>query len=145
MAAADLLLTDNAIAVTLGKAVCSMKACALFANSFGIADLYERPDGPGRRWALAIERERPGAIFPWEVFPIWGADDLARLGFGSSHPFRQGYARVEAFAGNSTRAALVALLEDDATRLSLADAQFRYVEQVAALPTASDAIATALA
>jgi hypothetical protein len=139
--AADLMLTDNAIAVTLGKAVCSIKPCALLANSLSLADLYDRRDEAGARWAFAIERERPGGTFPWDVFPIWSADDLARLGFGASHPFRRGYARVEVFGGNSTSTALAALLDDDATRRALADLQRNYVEQVAALPTASDALA----
>ncbi len=143
--AADLMLTDNAISVSLGKAVCSIKPCALLANSHNLADLYDRRDEPGARWAFAIERERPGATFPWDVFPIWSGDDLTRLGFEPSHPFRRGCARVEAFGGESTRAALVALLEDEATRCALADLQRNYVEQVATLPTASEALAAALA
>ena len=82
IAASDLMLSDNAISASLGKAVCLGRACAVLVNSSSITELYERRDEPGARWAAEIEAERPGAIFPWDVFPIWNYDDVDRLGFG---------------------------------------------------------------
>jgi len=145
IAASDLMLTDNAISVSLGKAVCLGVPCALLANGSGIAELQERCGEPGARWACAIEHERPGAIFPWEVFPIWNRDDLERLGFGEDHAFRRCTVRLEAFGGDATRATLAELLGDGALRRAVGDAQRAYMGQLAELPTASQVLATALA
>ena len=145
IAAADLVLTDNAIATSLGKAVCSGRPSALLANRCGLTELLERGDQPGARWAASIERERPGAIFPWDVFPIWSHDDLAHLGFGDRHPFRRTHARAEIFGGAATRTMLGELLEQSPARRQQAAVQSEYAARLAVLPDAGSAIAEALA
>ncbi len=145
IAASDLMLTDNAISASLGKAVCLGRACAVLVNSSSVTELYDRRDEPGARWAAAIEAERPGAIFPWDVFPIWNRDDLDRLGFGEGHAFRRCIPRIETFGGDATRATLSELLGDSALRDQLADARRDYMRQVAALPAPAQALAAALA
>jgi hypothetical protein len=145
IAAADLMLTDNAISVSLGKAVSLDVPCALLANGSSITELQERRSEPGARWAYSIEQERPGAIFPWEVFPIWNRDDLDRLGFGADHAFRRCTARLESFGGDATRATLAELFEDGPLRKAIGDARREYMLQVAELPTASQVLASALA
>lgn len=144
IAAADLMLTDNAISVSLGKAVALGRPCAVLANGLGIADLDALGDTPGARWARSIERERPGAIFPWEVFPIWSGDDLERLGFGADHAFRRCAARLELFGGEATRTRIAELLDGGPLRTAIDDAQREYLQQLRALPSASDALAKAL-
>ena len=145
IAASDLMLTDNAISASLGKAVCLGRTAAVLVNSSSFAQLYERRDERGARWAAAIEAEHPGAIFPWDVFPIWNADDLDRLGFGADHAFRRCTPRLEVFGGDATRASLVELLGDSARRRQLAEAQRDYLGRVAALPAPAQALAAALA
>jgi hypothetical protein len=145
IAACDLMLTDNAISVSLGKAVSLGVPCALLANGSDITELQERRSEPGARWAYAIEQERPGAIFPWEVFPIWNRDDLDQLGFGEDHAFRRCTMRVETFGGDATRATLAELIGDGSLRKELGDAQREYMRRVAELPTASQVLAPALA
>lgn len=144
IAAADLVLTDNAISVSLGKAVCLRRSCAVLANSSGIVELDAHGDAPGARWARAIEREQPGAIFPWEVFPIWNGDDLERLGFGADHAFRRCAARLELFGGEATRAQIAELVDGGPLRARIDDAQRDYLQQLRALPSASVAVAKAL-
>jgi hypothetical protein len=144
IAASDLMLTDNAISVSLGKAVSLGVPCALLANGSGIAELYKRQGEPGARWACAIEQEHPGAIFPWEVFPIWNRDDLDRLGFGEEHAFRRCTVRLEAFGGDATRARLAELLGDGPLRRAVGDARREYMRRLAELPTASQVVAVAL-
>lgn len=145
IAASDLMLTDNAISVSLGKAVSLGVPCALLANGSGITELQERRGEPGARWANAIEQERPGAIFPWEVFPIWNRDDLDWLGFGEDHAFRRCTMRVETFGGDATRATLAELVGDGLMRGTVGDAQREYMRRVSELPTASQVLASALA
>ena len=144
IAASDLMLTDNAISASLGKAVCLGRTGAVLVNSLSIAQLYERRDESGARWAAAIEAEHSGAIFPWDVFPIWNADDLDRLGFGAGHPFRRCTPRIEIFGGDATRASLAELLGDSARRRQLADAHRDYMGRVAALPAPAQVLAAAL-
>jgi hypothetical protein len=145
IAASDLMLTDNAISVSLGKAVSLGVPCALLANGSAITELQARRGEPGARWACAIEQERPGAIFPWEVFPIWNRDDLDHLGFGDEHAFRRCTARLETFGGDATRARVVELLGGGPVRKSTGDARHEYMRRMAELPTASQVLATALA
>jgi hypothetical protein len=145
IAAADLVLTDNAISVSLGKAVCLRRCCAVLANSSGIAELDALGDAAGARWARAIERERPGAIFPWEVFPIWNGDDLERLGFGEDHAFRRCAARLELFGGEATGAQIAELVDGGPLRARIDVAQREYLQLLRALPSASVALAKALA
>jgi hypothetical protein len=144
IAAADLVLTDNAISVSLGKAVCLRRPCVVLANGSGIAELDALGDAPGARLARAIERERPGAIFPWEVFPIWNGDDLERLGFGADHAFRRCAARLELFS-DEARAQIAELVDGGPLRARIDDAQRDYLQQLRALQSASVALAKALA
>lgn len=144
IAAADLMLTDNAVSVSLGKAVSLGRPSAVLVNGASCAELFGRRDEAGARLAMAIENERPGAIFPWEVFPIWNRDDLQRLGFGDGHAFRRCAVRIEAFDGAAARAAIAELVGDSELRRSVADAQRAYMQQVAALPAPSQLLASAL-
>jgi hypothetical protein len=145
IAASDLVLTDNAISVSLGKAVCLRRPCAVLANGWGVAELDALGDAPGARWARAIERRRPGAVFPWEVFPIWNGDDLERLGFGPDHAFRRCAARLEVFGGAATRERVAELVDGGPLRAGIDEAQRDYLQQLRALPSASAALSKALA
>jgi hypothetical protein len=140
LAAADLMLTDNAVSASLGKAVCSLTPCALLRNTLE-REALQGMDDPAAALAIAMERERPGSIFAFDVFPIWDADTLHDLGFDYAGGYGQSFARLELFGGEATRAAIASLLFDPAARAKLRDAQRRYLTAVAALPSAADAIA----
>ncbi len=146
LGAADLMMTDNAVSASLGKAACALTPCAVFRNTLELAPLLDRArDDPVAALAIAIENERPGAIFPYDVFPVWDARALGNLGFDYAGSYGQTFARLEAFGGETTRTALAALLFDAGTRSELRAAQRRYVTALAALPTAADAIVAGMA
>jgi hypothetical protein len=65
IAAADLVLTDNAISVSLGKAVCLGRPCAVLANGSGIADFDALRDAPALGASIGATA---GAIFHGGVF-----------------------------------------------------------------------------
>ena len=141
LSAADLMLTDNAVSASLGKAVCSLTPCALLRNTFELTQLPGAVGDTVTALAIAMENERPGAIFPFDVFPVWDESALERLGFNYASSYGQTFARLELFGGETTRTAIAALLFDTATRSTLRNSQRRYVSALTALPSAADAIA----
>ena len=144
LCAADLMLTDNAVSVSLGKAVCSLTPCALLRNGFDLAALRERCSDPIGALAIAMENERPGAIFPYDVFPVWDETTLRDLGFHYSSAYGQAFSQLELFGGESTRTAIAALLFDPTTRSKMRESQRRYIAEVEGLPSAAEAIVTRL-
>jgi hypothetical protein len=144
LACADLVLSDNAVSVSLGRAVALGSRCALLANSRSISQ-FDGSDAAGARIARRMEQQRPGAIFPWDVFPIWNADDLEHLGFGADHAFRRCVARLETFDGAATQAVLRELLDGGAPASALELARRSYIEHVETLPAPAAALAEAIA
>ena len=141
LAGANLVLTDNAVSLSLAKAACSLNPCAVLRNSFELAQLLERERDPITSLALAMENQQPGAIFPYDVFPVWDEATLNALGFHYASSYGQTFARLELFGGEVTRAAIAALLFDVTTQSNLRTSQSRYALAVAALPSAADVIA----
>jgi hypothetical protein len=130
---ADLMLTENKISVSLGKAVCGQVPGAVLRNSRFAADLAAID--PGLRAIVeAMEARLSGAVYPYEVFPIWGKRQVEKLGVfeGSSYP--DGVASLEIFGGDETKRSLRELLVDDQARSRIQAKQKAYTDRVAALP-----------
>ena len=139
--AADLMLTENGFSVSLGKAVCGLVPCALLRNSHRLSELLDRlGEGPLRRIVREMEDVRLGAVFPWEVFPIFDRPVLERLGLRSPDGFAAAFAGLEVF-GEETGPRLRALLTDSDTRERLRVRQRCYVDRLRRLPSAGEALA----
>lgn len=138
--ACDLILTDNEIAHALCRTIGHTPGVVL-VNSYGAEELFETlRDEPIRSMARALERERPGSVFPYRVFPIRaqpvelsdredGTDrgpSTVRLGRMPSSPF----SRVEIFGGERTRTELRRLLADSAWRTRLRQEDADYIARV---------------
>jgi hypothetical protein len=139
----DLLLTENAVSSSLGKAVCGGIPCALLKNSYRLPEVLERVQHDLRRIVLDMERARLGAVFPYEVFPIWGRDDIEQLGLFRENSVTAAFAAVEVFGGDAMREQLRALLVDERTRHELRAAQRRYVDGLLGLDDAYAALCAA--
>ena len=137
--ASDLLLSENGISVSMGKAVCAGVPCALLRNSFRLSELVERAGEAVRRIVLAMEDLRLGSVFPYEVFPLWRRDEVPLPG-----PV-PGCTAVEVFGGEPTRQLLHRLLLDEASGAELKAEAKGYAERVAALPGPVAALRSALA
>jgi hypothetical protein len=132
--ACDLMLTENSISVSLGKAVCGLRPSGVLRNSFRLVDLLRR-DGQGLRGTiLKMEASRMGAIFPYEVFPIWGRNELDQLGIHRENSFADTFARVEVFDGDETPSELRGLLLDETIRGDMRSRQEAYVRELGTLP-----------
>jgi Family of unknown function (DUF6365) len=139
--ASDLVLTENGVSVSLGKAVCGLRPAAVLANGHRLVDLVATAEPAIREIVLGMERDRLGAVFPYEVFPIWGRRELDQLGIHHANRFAAGFVRLEAFGGEATRSAIRDLLCDDATRSRLRARQGAYAAAVAALPGPAELLA----
>lgn len=140
LAAADLLVTENRVSASLGRRVALGRPCAVLRNTRTLSEVRARADGPAREMAAALERERPGSVFPWDVFPIWSADDLDDLGLFRENGFTETFADLEVFGGEPTGRRLRRLLVSAEKRTSLRRRQRAYMDRVAALPGAVEAL-----
>lgn len=136
----DLILTDNEIAHALCQTIGQVPGVVL-VNSYTARDLFRTlQDEVVRRVAVTLERERPGSVFPYRVFPIRAnpeeleerepeaerARSIVRLGRMRSSPF----SRVEIFGGERTRHQLRRLLSDDGWRNRLREEDADYIARV---------------
>ena len=136
----DLMITDNCVSTSLGKAVCSQRPCAVIRNSYSLAELVGRADETLRQMIMRMERSRLGSIFPYEVFPIWSRADLEQLGLLMQTSVSTGFATFELFGGDETREQLIDLLLNKETREGMRIRQRLYVERLDALPDPCDAL-----
>jgi Family of unknown function (DUF6365) len=140
----DLLLTENKLSISIGKAVCGLQPAAAFVNSFGILDLLESTVGRLRELVLAIENNQPGSIYPFDVYPTGMKDVLPWLVLYRDNSLTRAFTEVEVFGGHPTQQALAALLTDDATRRDLRDRQQTYVDRLSNLPDGATVLAQLL-
>ena len=141
MFSADLVLTENQISISLGKAVCGFQPVAAFRNRYGILDLLECASVRLREIVLAIENPRPGSIYPFEVYPAGMQDVLEQIILYRNNSLTSGFALLEVFGGAETEHALKGLLTDEATRAELRERQRIYVERVAGLDNGAGVLA----
>ncbi len=143
--AADLVLTDNEIAHTLCRTIGRVPGVVL-VNSYEADELLDTIDAePVRRVVGALERQNPGSVYPYKVFPIrahreelegWNDNDpsgeqpsMIRLGRMRSSPFT----RAEIYGGEETREQLRRILCDRRQRRMLAREDASYIARVNAL------------
>jgi len=138
--ASDLMISDNRISSSLAKAVCGLIPCVALRNSHPLPELIDRADEPTRALLLEMERDRPGAIFPFEVFPIWSREDLDALRLFPDNPIEACLLTLEMYGGEETRLAFEQLLTDPAHREKLKARQLHYISLICRLPKSQDAL-----
>ncbi len=129
----DLMLTENKVSISMGKAVCGLQATAVLKNSHGILDLMGLCSGPVWEIVSAMERDRLGSVFPFDVYPTGMQDTLESIVLYRDNPLTDGFAELEVFGGAATESGLARLLTDAATREELQQKQKRYVDALAAI------------
>jgi hypothetical protein len=139
--AADLMLTENSISVSLGKAVCGGVPAAVLKNGRFAKDALVEAEPALAAIIEEMEERLPGAVYPYEVFPIWGRRQVEKLGVFKSSSYPGGVAAVEIFGGSATQSSLQKLVCDPETRGSLLANQRAYGDRVAALPQVEEVIA----
>ena len=144
MLASDLMITENRLSVSLGKAVCGMVPGAVLRNSYRLRELLAFAEEPMRRILLEMEGERLGAVFPYEVFPIFGRQEMELLGLYTHNSLDEAFATLEVFGGEATRAQLHRLLLDPEAQEAVRSKQQDYANRLQSLEDAYDALQVVL-
>ena len=63
----DLVLCPNGVSISMGKAICGLQPCAALKNSFRLLELVTRIGPPLKGLILAMERERLGTVYPFNL------------------------------------------------------------------------------
>lgn len=135
---ADLVMTENKASISMGKAVCALQPSVVLKNSFLYGELSRQIRGRIRECVHGMERERPGAVFPFEIFPVDMGGELDKLCLYRGNVLQEAFEELEVFGGEQTRERLTALLSDDDARDALRVRQQVYVELLRDAPSAAD-------
>jgi hypothetical protein len=127
---ADLIVTENKPSFTIGMSICGLRPCAVLKNSFGFSELSDRMPPGLRRCVASMEQERPGAVFPFEIFPMDMTGQLDKLCLYRSNALVAAFEELEVFGGEQTQQRLVRLLEDGETQDALRARQLAYVQKL---------------
>ncbi len=138
----DLMITENRISISLGKAVCGFQVCAALVNRQSILDLTSSPDATVRRVVSAMEGRRLASVYPFEVFPCGMADLLQQIILYKANSLTSTFCDLELFGGENTGTIFRRLLTDETLRTHLRARQEYYVGNLARLPGAAQIIAT---
>jgi hypothetical protein len=85
-----------------------------------------------------MERQRPGAVFPFEVFPMVMSGELDKLWLYRANALAAAFEELEIFGGEPTRRRLVGLLQDREAQDALRARQEAYVELLHETDDATD-------
>jgi len=140
MFASDLMITDNKISISLGKAVCGLQPCAAFKNRYTLRELLTRLGDPLREAILSMESLKLGSIFPYEVFPSGMTEELQELGLYRGNSLTNAFVELEIFDDEETGEKLRALLTQHESRMALREEQRRYLSELGLLPETAHAL-----
>jgi hypothetical protein len=136
--AADLVVTENKVSISMGKAICALQPCAVLRNSHRLSELLASVPPPVRDLILAMENVRPGAVYPYDVYPSGFMGALDELVLYRDNALTEAFAELEVFEVAETRMALQRLLTDRDTRDALETRQRHYVDLLAGLGDAAE-------
>jgi len=143
--AADLVITENKVSISMGKAICAFQPCAVLKNSHTLIELLQIAPPKAREVILAMESARLGAVYPYEVFPSGFKSQLEELILYRDSSLTDAFAEFEIYELETTAPALQRLLVDAAERDALRNRQRVYVDRLAALDDAAGVLEGMLA
>lgn len=136
----DLMITENKMSISLGKAICGLLPCATLRNSYRYRDLLRRVKGKLREVVTKMETMRPGAVYRYDVFPNGMREELEQLGLFRGNSITGGFKELEIYREEETRRELRFLLTDEATRNAIRAQQRAYVNKVQGLDDAAQVL-----
>jgi hypothetical protein len=145
LAAADLVLTENRISVSLARAISMLRPAAVLRNTRSVLDISRQGPAEAAVFAEHMERARIGSVFPFEVFPIWSRADLELLGIFNETRLGGAFDEIEFFGGEASARQLHQLLTDPSARARMREAQLSYLRRLESLPSCSQVFSPAAA
>ena len=137
---ADLVLTENKLSISMGKAVCGLQPCAVLTNGARLMELADVPNSRVRDIVLAMERVRLGAVYQFAVFPSVTPQDVDTIGLYRANRLAGAFRELAVFGGDETRDAFRRLLFDAADRDLLRARQESYVDALRLLPDSAEVL-----
>ena len=137
----DLIITENRLSISCGKAVCGFQICAAFVNRQSTLDLVSSPDATVRRVVAAMEGRRLASVYQFEVFPSGMTDLLREIILYQNNSLTSTFLDLEIFGGESTALMFRRLLTDEALKTELRARQEHYIGNLARLPNTCQVIA----
>lgn len=138
---ADLVLTENRVSISLGKAVCGLQPCAVLKNSHRLVDVLRTAPPAVRDVVQAMENTQPGTIYPYDVFPTGMVQELKDLILYRDNSLTHAFGEVEVFGGRDASDRLCGLVADPDERDRLRSHQKVYVERLASLENGAAVLA----
>ena len=126
----DLMVTENKLSISLGKAICGLQPCATLKNSYRLVELMERVDGKLLEAIIAMEDARLGSVFPFEVFPTVAREQLDEIGLYRGNTITKGFWELEIYGGKNTVRAVRLMLTDTKIRARLQAGQNSYIRRL---------------
>jgi hypothetical protein len=136
----DLMITENKISISLGKAICGLIPCVILRNSYRFRELLQRLKGKLRQVVIAMETMRPGAVYPYDIFPSGMKEEVNQLGLYQDNSLTRGFKELEIYGEEETRHEIQSLLLDEVTRNFVYEQQLAYVKKVQRLDDAAQAL-----
>lgn len=135
LVSADLFVTDNPVSSSLGRAISSgVSACVAYVW---------HEDERGGWGAGGADRSAPAAA-SYDLFPIFPAGEVSRLGVVPGNTVVECFAEVNLAEAADAAGRLLALLSETPGLEAMRGAQARYNGAVRALPTPIDVIRAAI-
>jgi len=136
----DLFVTENKISTTLARACFGPTPAAHLSNPSRLAEVHAWPPSALRSIALEMEREDPGSIFSWEVFPIWSTSDVDELGVFHGNSYAETFESCPIFGRRGEGGAIAEVMSDPVRRSVISERRADYCERVARLPGAAEVL-----
>ena len=137
----DLVLSENGLSISIGKAACARQIGVVFQNSFRLSELMKDADEHIAATLCYLEAKQLGAVFPFAAFPTVTPIDVEAIGLFDRNSLVHTFARLEIFGGDETAEQLQRLLVDRTAREMLHEHQDRYIESLARLDDTATIIA----
>ncbi len=136
----DLVITENSISISMGKAICGFQPCASLKNSYRVLELSNRLHGWLLNLVTAMESLRLGSVFPFEVFPTVVKEDLDAIGLYRDNSLTQCFWKLEVFGDEETKTQLHRIIADPACSAALNARQEVYVSRLQQTPDAVEVL-----
>ena len=108
----DLVITENKVSISMGKAICGFQPCAVFKNSYRLMELTKQLEGSLREVVVGMEGIRLGSVFPYEVYPSLVRQDLENIGLYRENSLTKGFWELEIYGDGETRNVLHRIMTD---------------------------------
>ncbi|MFD9412499.1 DUF6365 family protein [Streptomyces sp. NPDC059989] len=145
LADADLVVTENPFASTIGRAIDLGTPAVAWQHTLGIVDVLATFGSPVAAPVAQLLMPDLSRAQPWIAFPTWTPEPIRGLSLSvlDNNPVTSAFARLELFGGAASATALQDMLTDSPLRRGVLEAQEQFRASVRQLPRIGEALVEA--